>query len=147
MLVEGTSLDHPVEDPLRPEVLAVFDVKVIGNVHPHPLGDARRQKMLRTKSGDDSFGRDDVHWGGAEKSGYERVCRLVVDLGWSSDLANDSLRHDHDSVAHGHRFDLIVCDIDGGGSEPLLELLQLLAGRGGLGPRGAAAVPESAPNH
>ena len=42
MLIEGSALDHAVEDPLGPQVLAVGDVKVIGDVHAHPLGDSRR---------------------------------------------------------------------------------------------------------
>ena len=37
---------------------------------------------------------------------------------------------DQDAVAHGHGFDLVVGDVDGGGADAAVEALELFAGRG-----------------
>ena len=48
----------------------------------------------------------------------------------AADLAYPAVIDDGDAVAHAHRLDLIVRDVDRRGADPLLELLDLVAGRG-----------------
>ena len=40
---------------------------------------------------------------------------IVVDVGRRADLLNFGIGHDDDAVAHGHRLDLVVRHVDGGG--------------------------------
>jgi len=42
----------------------------------------------------------------------ERVLRTVVDLGWSPQLTEPSVRHDSDPVGQSHRVFLVVRDQD-----------------------------------
>src|SRR5262249_55967995 len=62
--------------------------------------------------------------------GNETIGRVVVDLRRRSHLAHLTAVNDGDAVAHPHAFDLIVRHVNGGDAYPLLELLDLLAGRG-----------------
>ena len=59
------------------------------------------------------------------KPATNMVGRCVVQIERRADLFDDAVVHDHDLVGHGHGFDLVVRDIDGGGLEPLMQFLDL----------------------
>src|SRR4029077_4725711 len=61
--------------------------------------------------------------------GHEGVGGVVVDLIGGADLLDRALVEHGDAVTEAHRLDLVVGDVDGGDPDPLLELLQLIAGR------------------
>ena len=54
---------------------------------------------------------------GADEAGDEGRRRLVVNLPRLADLRDAAMVHDDDAVAEGHRFGLIVRDVDGGDAE------------------------------
>ena len=53
------------------------------------------------------------------------VGRAVVELERPADLFDVAGVHHDDDVGHGHRLDLVVGDVDGGGPEPLVQRLDL----------------------
>ena len=57
------------------------------------------------------------------------LSRLVVEFERRADLLDDAVMHHDDLVGHGHGLDLVVRDVDGGGLEPLVQLLDLGAHR------------------
>ena len=67
----------------------------------------------------------EVHRRRADEAGDEQVGRAVVELERRADLLDDAVVHDDDPVGHGHGFDLVVGDVDGGGLQPLVQLLDL----------------------
>ncbi len=73
-------------------------------------------------------GREQVHRRIAEEAGDEGVGRTAIDLERAADLHDLALVHDADPVAHGHRLDLVMGDVDGGRAELLLLPDQLVAG-------------------
>src|SRR6266568_8349693 len=83
--------------------------------------------MLRAEADDDIAELSQIHGRGTEKSGDESVGGIVIDFGGSAELAHDALIEHHDAVAHGHGFDLIVRDVDGGGADATVKALELLA--------------------
>src|SRR6266700_2784216 len=86
--------------------------------------------MLGTEADDDIAELGQIHGRGTEKGGDESVGGIVVDLRGSTELAHHALVENHDAVAHGHGFDLIVGDVDGGGADAAMKTLEFLA-RGG----------------
>jgi hypothetical protein len=72
--------------------------------------------------------RQHVHRRRADKPGDEEICRLVVKLGGRVALLQESVAQDGDAVAHRHRLDLVVSDIDGRYGEALLKLDELCPG-------------------
>ena len=74
--------------------------------------------------------RDDVHRRRADEGRDEAVGGVVVDFRRRSHLPHLPVVDDGDAVAHAHRLDLVVGHIDRGDADPLLELLDLQAGRG-----------------
>ena len=64
----------------------------------------------------------------ADEAGHEQVGRVVVELGRRADLLEPPLVHDRDAVAHRHRLDLVVGDVDRRRPDLLLQLLDLAAG-------------------
>src|SRR6266581_372017 len=66
-----------------------------------------------------------VHRRRAEKSGDESVSGIVIDIGGSTELSNDTFVEHHDAVAHGHGFHLIMRDVDGGGTHAAMKDLRL----------------------
>ena len=50
---------------------------------------------------------------------------MVVDLLRRSHLLQDAVLHHGDPIAHGHRLDLVMGDVDRGGAEPLLHTLEV----------------------
>ena len=68
---------------------------------------------------------DEVHRRAADEAGDEEVQRPVVELLRRCDLLQLALAHHGDAVAHRHRLDLVVRDVDGGRAEVALELRDL----------------------
>src|SRR5712691_2892285 len=83
--------------------------------------------MLGTEADNDIAEFSQIHGRGTEKSGDESVGGIVIDFGRSAELAHHALVENHDAVAHGHGFDLIVGDVDGGGADAAMKTLELLA--------------------
>ena len=67
----------------------------------------------------------EIHRRRADEAGDEPVGRLVVELERLADLLHPAVAHDDDAVAQRHRLDLVVGDVDRGGAEPLVQLLEL----------------------
>ena len=68
-----------------------------------------------------------VHRGAADEAADEEVHRLVVELLRRGDLLELPLAHDGDAVAHRHRLDLVVGDVDRGRVEVALQASDLRA--------------------
>jgi hypothetical protein len=66
-----------------------------------------------------------VHRRRADKAGDKGVGRPLVDLERRSHLLPIAVLEDGDAIAHGHRLDLVVGNVDGGGLEPFLQLRDL----------------------
>ena len=66
-----------------------------------------------------------VHRRAADEPADEEVHRLVVQLLRLRDLLKLALAHDRDAVAHRHRLDLVVRDVDRRHAEVVLELADL----------------------
>ncbi len=65
---------------------------------------------------------EEIHRRRSDEAGDEHVPGIVVEGDGIRDLLDDAVLHDHDAVAHGHGFDLIVGDVDHGGLEAVVEL-------------------------
>src|SRR4051795_2116615 len=74
--------------------------------------------------------RSQVHWRRSEKRRHEGIGRIIINLARRAELPNPTPFDYRDPVTHPHRLDLIVGDVDCGGANPTLELLQFVAGRG-----------------
>ena len=61
----------------------------------------------------------------ADEARHIGVCRFVVDLQRGTDLLDLARVHDHDLVAHGQGFFLVVGDEDKGNADLLLDALEL----------------------
>jgi hypothetical protein len=70
-------------------------------------------------------GVDDVHDRTADELRDEQIRRMLIDIGWRSNLLQHALVHDRDLVGHRHRFDLIVRHVNGGGAVLDVNMLQL----------------------
>ena len=64
---------------------------------------------------------EEVHRRAADEAGHEAVDRRVVERLRRADLLEQALVHDRDPLAHRHRLDLVVGDVDHGGLEALVE--------------------------
>jgi hypothetical protein len=64
---------------------------------------------------------DHVHGRGADEARDEEVGRPVVEHLRPVHLLEDAVPHDGDAVAHGHRLDLVVGDVDRRHAEIVLE--------------------------
>ena len=60
---------------------------------------------------------DEVHRRRADELRNEQVSRLTVELVRRGQLLQDAVAHDRHAVAQGHRFGLVVRDVDRGHSE------------------------------
>src|SRR6266567_629303 len=67
-------------------------------------------------------GGEQVHRRRADEPGDELVHRVVVELARRGALLQPALAQYRDTVAHGHRLDLIVGDVDGRDAEAPLQL-------------------------
>ena len=70
-------------------------------------------------------GLDHVHRRAADEAGDEQVDRAVVELLRRRDLLQLALAHHGDAVAHRHRLDLVVGDVDRRHAELVLQLADL----------------------
>ena len=70
-------------------------------------------------------GVQQVHRRAREEAGDEGVGRIAVDLHRRADLDDAAVLHDADALAHGHRLDLVVGDVDDRAAEPAVQLDQL----------------------
>src|SRR6266542_5301063 len=61
----------------------------------------------------------------AEEAGHERCPRALVELGRCAQLLDLARVHDRDLVRHRHRLLLVVCDVDEGDADVVLDRLQL----------------------
>src|SRR5690606_38102606 len=71
--------------------------------------------------------RDDVHARRADEAGDEEIGRTIIEIERGADLFDAAAVHDDDAVGHGHGFDLVVGDVDGGDPQPLVQGLDLAA--------------------
>ena len=72
-------------------------------------------------------GACEVHRRRPDEARDEEVRRPVVDVRRRVDLLELARAQDRDAVAHGHRLDLVVRDVDRRHAEPLLQRLDLAA--------------------
>src|SRR5277367_2535412 len=70
---------------------------------------------------------DEVHRRGADKVGDKHAVRPIVDLLRRGDLLDHPAVHDEDPVGHRHRLELVMSDVDGGRSDPVMQVTQLVA--------------------
>src|SRR6266851_1727444 len=66
-----------------------------------------------------------IHRRRADEAGDEQIVRPVVELERRADLLDQAVVHHHDLVRHRHGLDLVVRDVDRGGPEALMQLLDL----------------------
>src|SRR5690606_24387003 len=66
-----------------------------------------------------------IHGRAADEAGREYVHRVLVEFDGRADLQDAPVAHHHDAVGHGHRLDLVVCDIDCRRRQPLMQPLDL----------------------
>lgn len=71
--------------------------------------------------------REQVHRRAAKEARREGVCRLLVDLERRTNLRNAPALHDANPVTHGHRLDLVMCDVDHGGAQTTMQTCQFAA--------------------
>ena len=64
----------------------------------------------------------EVHLRRSDESCNEQICRMIKHFLRSTDLLNETVLHDDDTVAKGHSFCLIVRDIDERRVDSLTEL-------------------------
>ncbi len=74
--------------------------------------------------------RQEIHLGGADEPGYEKVAGPFIELLGRADLMDASVFHDDDAVGHGHGFHLVMGDIDKGRRQFLVEFIDLRPGGG-----------------
>ena len=74
-------------------------------------------------------GIEQIHRRTGEKACNEGVDRMAVDLQRRPDLDDPAVAHDADPLAHGHRLDLVMRDMDDGLAQHAVKLDQLRAHR------------------
>jgi hypothetical protein len=70
---------------------------------------------------------EEVHGGRADELGDEEGGGAAVDLEGGADLLDDAGIEDHEAVAQGHGFHLVVGDEDAGGFQAVLQLADFVA--------------------
>ena len=65
--------------------------------------------------------RNKIHRRRSHEPGDKHVHRLIVNFLWRTELHHFARFHHRDFVAQGHRFDLIVGDVDDGRTETLMK--------------------------
>src|SRR5580700_9848593 len=88
-----------------------------------------RKQVLRPEANDVALLRNQVHGWRAKKRGHKRISGIVVDFFRRSDLPHHALMQNDNAIAQGHRFDLIVSNVNGGGLDAGVKLFQLFASR------------------
>ncbi len=69
----------------------------------------------------------EAHRRAPDEAGHEHVRGALVELARRADLLEPAAVHHRDAIAHCHRLDLVVRDVDGGGADLLLQALDLAA--------------------
>src|SRR6266436_4044553 len=69
----------------------------------------------------------EIHGRGADEAGDELVGRLIVQLERLPHLLHHAVLHDDDPVTQRHGLDLVVGNVNGGGTETQMQLLELNA--------------------
>lgn len=57
--------------------------------------------------------------GVGDQACHKQVVWLIFQFQWRANLFDPPCMHDHGSVGHGHRFSLILGDVDQGGDAPI----------------------------
>ena len=135
-------LDGDVDEHLRAEVLdrpdlraqrAVADAQRLGSEADRERALGLGQRLLGRAppapasappsfSGRSSPTRDEVHRRRADEAGHEQVHRLVVERARRVALLQHAVLEHRDAVAHRHRLDLVVRDVDGRHAQAVLQL-------------------------
>src|SRR5215470_1652022 len=68
-----------------------------------------------------------VHGRRADKPRDKKIVGSIIQLQWRTDLFDASVVHHNDLVSHSHGFDLVMCHVNGGGLQTLMQLLDLRA--------------------
>jgi hypothetical protein len=66
----------------------------------------------------------EVHGWAADERNMHRA-RAIVDLLRRRDLVDHAMIHYRDAIGHRHRFDLVVCDVNGGRADAIVQRTQL----------------------
>ena len=112
-------LDRAVERAEEPVAVLPRAHVLRAHAHDHLVGHAEVER--------EPAGGREAHPGGADEAGDEHVGRRLVDRGGRVDLLEPPLVHDRDPVAHRHRLDLVVGDVDRRRPDLLLQPLDLAA--------------------
>src|SRR5207244_4474908 len=72
----------------------------------------------------DHLRREEVHRRRADESGHEEIRRALVEILRGVELLDEPFVHDRDAIAHRHRLDLVVRDVDRRPADTLVQLLQ-----------------------
>ena len=90
----------------------------------HPFGQQQRlgaQVQLPALLAAFEPGHSQIHCGRTDESGHEEVVRPLVQVGRVVHLLQHTVLEHGDPVSHRHGFDLVVSDVDGGGTESVLQ--------------------------
>ncbi len=72
---------------------------------------------------------DEVHLRCADKACNEDIYGIVIEVLRSINLLNETVLHNNDTGSHGHSLDLVVSNVDEGGSNALVKLGKLSSHR------------------
>ncbi|CAI8383314.1 MAG: Uncharacterised protein [SAR116 cluster bacterium MED-G04] len=67
------------------------------------------------------FCHEEIHLGAADKLRHKHVLRVFIKLDRGADLFNIPATQNNDLVRQGHRFDLIMGDVDHGCPQPAVQ--------------------------
>ena len=70
---------------------------------------------------------DEIHGRRADETRDEARARVIVERAGRADLLDKPVAHDDDAIGEGHRLDLVVRDVDGGGAQALVKSLDFRA--------------------
>src|SRR3989442_46781 len=84
--------------------------------------DLERRPFRRSTA--DGYG-DEIHRGGANKARHKHVRRMLIHDSWRCDLLQHAILHECNTVTKGHRFDLVVRDVEKSSAKSAVDLLQL----------------------
>src|SRR5882757_4338272 len=125
-------VDPAFKSPARPhhDVLGTHAERQAVEAGGQPVCDFGRHRYLELPGRDRHLAATkhaghQVHGRRADKGGHEGIARPVVDLMRGADLDEAATIEHAYSVAHAHGLDLIVGDVEEGGAELHLQILEL----------------------